>query len=295
MFTFKHPTTVLIAGPTQCGKTYFLIQALRKNLVQPVPQRIVWVFSEWQQAYAELQREMPQIEFVKNFHAGLYESFDSRVRNMVVLDDQMENGMAHRRSTDSIAKFFTQGSHHRNLTVVYIVQNLFNQDRCMRTVSLNAHYLIVFKNPRDVTQIHTLASQMYPGNMSVLLDAFKDATATPTGGSETRGYLLLDLHPTSCDALRILTNVFDEHPTAYVPREYINAPKNCENVSTFRETDGSFACTSGISSNQRAHSKRIKSHARQIKRVTKASSRKQTFGEAHRKVLGSLSKSEGVS
>lgn len=94
----------------------------------------------------------------------------------------------------------------------------------MRTVSLNAHYLVLFKNPRDTTQIHTLASQMFPGNSALLLTAFKDATATPVGGSDARGYLALDFHPTTCDALRILTNIFEEHPVAYVPHEYINEP-----------------------------------------------------------------------
>jgi hypothetical protein len=222
MFCFKHPTTVLIAGPTQCGKTYFLIRALRQRQIQPEPQRIVWVYGEWQDVYAKLARDMPQIEFVQNFQAELYQSFDSRTRNLLVLDDQMENQDAHKRSVDSIAKFFTQGSHHRNLTVVYIVQNLFHQDKSMRTISLNAHYIIMFKNPRDATQVRTLASQMYPGNAAALLDAFKDATATTTVATTTqRGYLLLDLHPSSCDALRMLTNVFDEQPTVYVPTEYI--------------------------------------------------------------------------
>jgi hypothetical protein len=64
-----------------------------------------------------------------------------------VLDDQMENRNAHKRGTDSVVKFFTQGSNHRNMTGVYIVQNLFNQDKSMRTVSLNADYIIVLKNP----------------------------------------------------------------------------------------------------------------------------------------------------
>jgi hypothetical protein len=224
MFHFKHPTTVLIAGPTQCGKTHFLINALRRQLIQPPPQNIVWVFSEWQVAYTELAREIPQIQFVKNFNAQLYEMFDVRRRNVLVLDDQMENQHAHKRSSDSVVKFFTQGSHHRNLTVVYIVQNLFNQDKSMRTVSLNAHYITVFKNPRDATQLRTLACQMYPENPAPLLDAFKDATAIDTdAATSTYGYLLLDLHPTTCDAFRMLTKVFDEHPTAYVPEEYIKS------------------------------------------------------------------------
>ena len=238
MFTFKHPTTILIAGPTQCGKTYFFIRALTDQLIQPPPERIVWVFSEWQPAYQVLAQHFPKVEFVKNFNDKLYESFDPATRNLVVLDDQMENQSAHKRSTNSIVKFFTQGSHHRNLTVVYIVQNLFNQDTSMRTVSLNAHYIIVFKNPRDGRQIHTLAGQMFPGDPAPLLAAFKDATRV-TQETDSRGYLTLDLHPTSCDAFRLLTDVFDAQPTVYVPSEYISsATALAESADHSQTTDG---------------------------------------------------------
>jgi hypothetical protein len=219
MFTFKHPTTILVAGPTQCGKTYFLIQVLKHMCIQPEPQRIVWVFSEWQKAYDDLARDMPQIEFVKNYQPQLYESFDSRVRNLVVLNDQMENEDAHMRSSDSVVTFFTQGSHHMNLTIVYIVRNIFNHDKSTRPVSITAHYIVLFKNPRDGTQMQTLACQMFPGKPAPLVDAFRDATAPRC--DDGRGYLLLDLHPTSCDALRLLTNVLDAQPTAYVPGQYI--------------------------------------------------------------------------
>ena len=154
---------------------------------------------------------MPHIQFVKNFSNELYDSFDPRVRNLLVLDDQMENKAAHKRGDNAVAKFFTQGSHHRNLTVVYIVQNLFNQDTSMRTISLNTHYMVLFKNPRDATQIRTLGCQMYPENARMLTDAYRDATARPYG------YLLVNLRPDACDALRIMTDVFDQQPTAYVP------------------------------------------------------------------------------
>ena len=273
MFCFKHPTTILIAGPTQCGKTYYFINFLKNKRIQPEPQRLVWVYGEWQNAYAELQRELPQIEFVKNFQPQLYESFDPRVRNLVVLDDQMENRNAHKRGTDSVVKFFTQGSHHRNMTVVYIVQNLFNQDKSMRTVSLNAHYIIVFKNPRDGTQIQTLACQMFPGNPTPLLDAFKDATTVTSDDSGTaRGYLLLDFHPTSCDALRMLTNVFHERPTAYVPQEYIKGARaNGESLPSGSESNGSSTPTTTFPINRRS-SVRFDAQAKRTK-VTRQANR----------------------
>jgi hypothetical protein len=58
------------------------------KLIQPEPQRVVWVYGEWQNACAELRRELLQAEFVKNFQPQLSESFDALVPNLVVLDDQ---------------------------------------------------------------------------------------------------------------------------------------------------------------------------------------------------------------
>ena len=179
--------------------------------MQPDPQRIVWVFSEWQRAYDELAHQLPHIQFVKDFTRELYDSFDPNVRNMLILDDQMENKAVHKRGENTVTKFFTQGSHHRNLTVVYIVQNLFNQDASMRTVSRNTHYMVLFKNPRDATQIRTLGCQMYPENARFLMDAYRDAT------SEPYGYLLVNLRPDACDALRVQADVFAHEATAYVP------------------------------------------------------------------------------
>jgi hypothetical protein len=57
-------------------------------------------------------------------------------------------------------KFFTQGSHHGNVTVVYTAKSLFNQNKSMRSVSLNAHYIIPLKNLRHRTQIQTLVCQI---------------------------------------------------------------------------------------------------------------------------------------
>ena len=51
----------------------------------------------------------------------------------------------------------------RVISVIYIVQNLFHQGKGSRSISLNSHYLLLFKNPRDKLQILTLAKQMYPG------------------------------------------------------------------------------------------------------------------------------------
>ena len=51
-------------------------------------------------------------------------------------------------------------------------------DDSQRTISLNSQYIVVFKNPRDVSQMTTLAKQMYPGRVKFVQEAFADATST---------------------------------------------------------------------------------------------------------------------
>ena len=74
------------------------------------------------------------------------------------------------------------------IVVMYLTQNLFPPGKLSCTISLNSHYMITFKNPRDSLGISTLTRQMYPHNTNFLLQSFQDATKKPYG------YLLLDLH-----------------------------------------------------------------------------------------------------
>ena len=126
----------------------------------PFPlERIVWCYSQWQPAYTQMLVAMPNIEFVKGIPRALEQDsyFDVNKRNLIVFDDQMIDASKDKR----IVNLFTRSSHHRNLSVIYIVQNLFHQGKGSRSKSLNSHYLVLFKNPRDKLQTLTLAKQMY--------------------------------------------------------------------------------------------------------------------------------------
>ena len=80
-----------------------------------------------------------------------------------------------------IVNLFTRCSHHRNLSVIYIVQNLFHQGKGSRSISLNSHYLVLFKNPRDKLQIVTLAKQTYPGQTHSFIQRYEEAVQRPFG------------------------------------------------------------------------------------------------------------------
>ena len=115
-------------------------------------------------------------------------------QSLVVLDDLIHY------PKDVISKIFTVYSHHYNFSVIFTTQNLFNKS--IREISLNSHFVVLFKNCRDATQIQTFMRQAFQENVKNEFQAYKNAT------SEARGYLLLDFRPDTYDSQRIRTGIF---------------------------------------------------------------------------------------
>ena len=200
---FKHPFTCLVSGPTGCGKTVFTTKLIEhaSKMIDPPPERILWCYGIYQNFFNGIRNV--------EFHEGVpdLETFDGTKTTLLILDDLMHE------TDDRVSQIFTKVSHHRNVSVLYLTQNLFYGSKQNRTISLNAHYIVLFKNARDVTQISHLAGQMYPGNSKYMIESFRDATASPYS------YLLIDLKPNTEDKLRLRTQIFPGEITyVYVPK-----------------------------------------------------------------------------
>jgi hypothetical protein len=201
---WKHPYTAVVAGPTGCGKTMFTFKFIReaKKMINPAPDNIVYCYGEYQQIF----NNYPYVTFSE----GLPDisQFDGKRSTLLIIDDLLTE------TNDVISNLFTKVSHHRNVSIMYLSQNLFYRSKQNRTMSLNTHYIVLFKNPRDATQVAVLARQMYPGRSQFLIEAFKDATQRPYG------YLLIDLKPDTEEKIRVRTNIFpdDEKHYVYVPK-----------------------------------------------------------------------------
>ena len=107
-----------------------------------------------------------------SFHQGLPE-FEKRkaVPYLIILGDLLNDVY----STD-LCDIFTKGGHHRNVSVILIIQNLFHQGRCSRDISLDAKYLVIYKNVRDKNQFAYLVRQVYPENSNSPCDYYLEAT-----------------------------------------------------------------------------------------------------------------------
>ena len=100
-----------------------------------------------------------------------------------------------------MTNLFTKGCHHRNLSVIFILQSMFHRGKELRDMSLSSHYLVVFKSPRDSSQVNHLARQMFPGYVKYMHEAFEHAAKRPYG------CLFCDLKPETPTDFRLRTNI----------------------------------------------------------------------------------------
>ena len=201
-FVFQHPMTMNVCGPTCSGKTTWLKQLLLNadKMIQPRPHYIFWFYKRWQPIYTELRKKLNNIKFIQGIPPALKNAkfFDERFPTLFIFDDLMRDAT---RNSD-ICELYTEGSHHRNLSVICLLQNIYHHGRENRTMSLNTQYLVLFKNPRDQLQVMTLSRQMFPHRSYQFMDQFKRATTKPYG------YLVIDLKQNTPDYQRLRTDVF---------------------------------------------------------------------------------------
>lgn len=120
-----------------------ILWLLQRHLITPWPERIIWIYRRWQPLYDEIKRSIyPKVEFDQGIPMDIDKDsyLSPSNRNLIILDDVMAS-----TSNDSrITELFTEGSHHRNLSVLSINQNLyFSKDPTQRR---NCQYMVLFNN-----------------------------------------------------------------------------------------------------------------------------------------------------
>jgi hypothetical protein len=201
---FKHPTTCVISGCTQSGKTVLMMRIIHdwkllfdidKNKIN-----VLWFYGQYQNQYKHSHDDNLEINFIKGKpDEKLIENLNP---DLIVLDDLMDS----LKNDKILNDFFTQVCHHKRISVFFLVQNLFLQGNFMRTVSLNTHYFIIMKAPRAVKQVEYFSRQIKRKNSSE--DAEKIYERATASGAYS--YLLIDLHPTSSYVTRYRSRITRE-------------------------------------------------------------------------------------
>ena len=165
---FKHHFTCIRAGPNSFGKSTFCISFLQiintLSTEQQFKRGIICCYSK---KTAVPHKQLSELNKNVQYHKGVPRYNFANAQGepcLIILDDLLTEVYS-----EDVCVLFTRGSHHRNIRVILITQNLFHQDRNCSDISLNAKYLVLFKNVRDKRQFSIWRIKCYPKTVLVCL------------------------------------------------------------------------------------------------------------------------------
>ena len=122
--------------------------------------------------------------------------------NLLILDDVVQEVSETKRA----ASLFTRDMHHKNVSVWFVLQNLYKQGPSMRDIVLSCQIHVLFRSPRDVQQIRLLARQTGLKSLERAYDLFI---------KEPCGYLVLNLQPRTSPKLAFQSKIFDNQRVVF--------------------------------------------------------------------------------
>lgn len=187
-----------VVGPSGSGKTQLIFKMLVGNTFYPKFDNMIFFYKEFQPLYSQMKNKLP-ISFVRFTNL----EFISELENsLIIFDDSCEEIY----NDPQFVQLATAGR-HKNLNVIYVKHNLYQQSKYSRTIDLNTSHIILFKSPRDVQQVNYLGRQLSLKNF--LNSAYQIAV------KDTFGHLLIDLDPKTSDCLRYCSNITPPGPTVF--------------------------------------------------------------------------------
>ena len=204
------PFTLIVSGPSSCGKTELIFKILDNvdDVLTPRVDEIIYCYGQWQPSFARFQKKVRFNQGLLSREELLTDPRDPKKKTLLIIDDLIDS-----ENLPLIKDLFVKGSHHRNISVIFVTQNLYLPDNDYRTASRNAHYMVLFKNPRDMGQVMTLSRQIYPSNPSFLTKVYTKETAEP------HSYIVVDFKQSTPDRLRIRDSITSPEGTAvFVPK-----------------------------------------------------------------------------
>ena len=213
---FKENFKIFLCGPSRCGKTVF-IKDLLENMSSITKQnisKVIYVYKVWQSIFEDmhsqglvnifLEEKDNIIEKIKNLAYG--------ETSLIIFDDLINS-----KNLEEISNLFVVDGRHLNYSLIFTSQRMFVNNEYFRQISNNCDYIVVFRNPRNYSEIRTLAQQLTPIGLD-LLDIYTKATKDPFS------YLLINLTQECSEDLKFISHLFDyDH---YV-KTYVKKGQRC--------------------------------------------------------------------
>ena len=209
---FEPCSSICISGQTGSGKAqwvYKFLTHINDMYSKDPPSKILYCYGIHQDLFEQMERSVPHFYSKQGLPTmeELYEFTRDKQHKLIIIDDLMHEVMQNK----DMELLFTQGTHHKCVSVILITQNLYPGGKHARTIALNTWYMVLMKNLRDVSQVSILGRQLYPGKSKGFLQAYEDAL-----NNEKYGYFVVDMSPHAEDRYRLRTRIFpQEDPIIY--------------------------------------------------------------------------------
>ena len=131
-----------VVGPSGSGKTNLILKMAQGNSFYTKYLKVYYFFREFQPLFKTAAKSIDFIRFT---------SFDVRTtieKCLRKFDDSCEEIYNEREFLNIV-----RSGSYRGLHAVYVNHNLFQRSRFSRTLDLSPTHIIIFKSPRDISQI----------------------------------------------------------------------------------------------------------------------------------------------
>ena len=208
----QKPFRLLVGGGSGSGKTTFVQKLVDSSHFATPFDKIVYCYPDY---LDEIPIELDQIVEYRQGTCDL-NYFSSLPKNSLVIYDDLMNECG---NSNDVMKLFSVIARKRNLSIIFIVQNIFDNTKQFRNIRLNATGFVLFKfyAANDVTRrlLRTLSIQSHLPKH--LLDQVYDKPFS---------YIYIDIHPQrQTDFIAIRGNIFDTFYSIYNKMEYVAIPK----------------------------------------------------------------------
>ena len=209
----EKPFRILIGGSSGSGKTTFLKELVNRNHFSSPFEKIVYFYPEY------LYESPVEFEQIVDYKPGLadLEYFSSLPQNSLIIYDDMMNECG---NSKEIMQLFSVVARKRNLSIIFIVQNMFDQTKQFRNIRLNATGFVLFK-------FHSAGDVLKRTLRDVGVQKILPSRLLETAYKQRYSYIFIDMHPNRhLEFDRISGNIFDKYFSIYNKMEYVAIPKS---------------------------------------------------------------------
>ena len=209
--TLATPFRLIVSGASGSGKTELVRKMIHEGYFGNL--------RDIHYCYPEYLTAIPAVFDVPvQYHSGLLSLSDIKDLEdgcLLIIDDLMLETSA----SESIAKLFTVCARKRGISVILLVQNIYQQGKHFRNIRLNATAIIMFKFRagqdvnkrllRDLGLQHMISADQLQSTLE-----------------EKYSFILFDLHPSRhSDFGCVRSNIFSENFRVFYTMEYVAIPK----------------------------------------------------------------------